>query len=129
MVQHWEKFLNLNRNGKCRHPYVNVDWHYTFLLLSREIEDKIDSTYSTSIFLSKRKKQSVTLLTEEIPTVEKKKYLVYKIFKDWKCSFYEQCDETFDHMWTCESRASEMDNIIQETKEFFKGALKRKLPL
>ncbi|PKC00449.1 hypothetical protein RhiirA5_428173 [Rhizophagus irregularis] len=71
---------------------------FKFELKCREIKDKIDSTYSTSIFSSKRKKQSVTLLTEEIPTVEKRKYLVYKIFKDWKCSFYEQCDETFDHM-------------------------------
>ncbi|GET67363.1 hypothetical protein GLOIN_2v1769807 [Rhizophagus irregularis DAOM 181602=DAOM 197198] len=64
----------------------------------------------------------VTLLTEEIPTVEKRKYLAYKIFKNWKCSFCKQCDETFDHMWTCESCASELDNIIQETKEFFEGA-------
>ncbi|CAB4427738.1 unnamed protein product [Rhizophagus irregularis] len=121
MIQHWEKFLNLNRNG-YRHPYVNVDWHYTFLLLNREIEDKIDSTYSTSIFLSKRKKQSVILLTEEIPTVEKRKYLAYKIFENWKYSFCEQCDETFDHVWICELRASEIDSIIQETKEFFEEA-------
>ncbi|PKY58332.1 hypothetical protein RhiirA4_550011 [Rhizophagus irregularis] len=73
MVQHWKKFLNLNRNGKYRHPHVNVNWHYTFLLLNRGIEDKIDLTYSTSIFSSKCKKH-------------------------------------------------EIDNIIQETKEFFEGA-------
>ncbi|CAB4405834.1 unnamed protein product [Rhizophagus irregularis] len=119
MVQHWEKFLNLNRNGKYRHPHVNVDWHYTFLLLNREIEDKLDSTYSTSMFLSKRKKQSVTLLTEKLPTVEKRKYLAYKIFKNWKCSFCEQHNETFDHIWICESRADEMNAIICEVKEFF----------
>uniref|UniRef100_U9SKJ0 RNase H type-1 domain-containing protein n=1 Tax=Rhizophagus irregularis (strain DAOM 181602 / DAOM 197198 / MUCL 43194) TaxID=747089 RepID=U9SKJ0_RHIID len=63
MVQHWEKFLNLNRNGKYRHPHVNVDWHYTFLLLNQDIEDKVESTYFTSMFSSKRKKQSVNLLT------------------------------------------------------------------
>ncbi|PKC60793.1 hypothetical protein RhiirA1_467542 [Rhizophagus irregularis] len=99
MVQYWEKFLNLNRNGKYRHPYVNVDWHYTFLLLNRDIEDKVESTYFTSMFSLKRKKQSVNLLTEEIPIVEKRKYLAHKIFDNWKCFFCEQHDETFDHVW------------------------------
>ena len=72
------------------------------------------------LFSSKWKKQSVTLLTEELPTVEKRKYLAYKIFENWKCSFCERCDETFNHVWICESHASEMDNIIQETKNFLK---------
>ncbi|GBC17746.2 hypothetical protein GLOIN_2v1770733 [Rhizophagus irregularis DAOM 181602=DAOM 197198] len=90
MVQYWKKILNLNRNGKYRHPYVNVDWHYTFLLLNRDIEDKVESTYFTSMFSLKRKKQSVNLLTEEIPIVEKRKYLAHKIFDNWKCFFLKE---------------------------------------
>ncbi|PKB99106.1 hypothetical protein RhiirA5_430277 [Rhizophagus irregularis] len=110
-----KKILNLNQNGKYRHLHVNVNWHYTFLLLNRDIEDKVELTYFTSMFSSKRKKQSVNLLTEEIPTVEKRKYLAYKIF-DFFC---EQHDETFDHVWMCESRADEMNTIICKVKEFF----------
>ncbi|GBC12692.2 ribonuclease H-like domain-containing protein [Rhizophagus irregularis DAOM 181602=DAOM 197198] len=110
-VQHWEKILNLNRNGKYRHPHVNVDWHYIFLMLNRDIEDKVESTYFTSIFSSKRKKQSVNLLTEEIPTVEKRKYLAHKIFDNWKCSFCEQHDETFDHVWMLEAKKDPIIDI------------------
>ncbi|PKY56934.1 hypothetical protein RhiirA4_477601 [Rhizophagus irregularis] len=113
MIQYWEKFLNLNRNGKCRHPYVNVDWHYTFLLLNREVEDKIDSTYSTSIFSSKRKKHSVNLLTEEIPTVEKRKYLAYKIFNN--CTIICKVKEFFEE--TCNSLLIEAEkNPIVDDK-------------
>ncbi|PKY61035.1 hypothetical protein RhiirA4_485480 [Rhizophagus irregularis] len=59
------------------------------------------------------------LLTEEIPIIEKRKYLAYKIFDNWKYSFCECHDETFDHVWICESRADEMNTIICEVKEFF----------
>ncbi|PKK56737.1 hypothetical protein RhiirC2_799373 [Rhizophagus irregularis] len=65
------------------------------------------------MFSSKQKKQSVNLLIEEIPTVEKRKYLAYKIFDNWKCSFCEQHDETFDH-----------DRTYSETKITFIDLIK-----
>ncbi|RGB37463.1 hypothetical protein C1646_756892 [Rhizophagus diaphanus] len=56
---------------------------------------------------------------EEIPTIEKRKYVAYDIFENWKCSFCEQYDESFDHVWICESREQEMNGIIHDVKIFF----------
>jgi hypothetical protein len=52
--------------------------------------------------------------------------LIFLDYPTWStqilCQICEQYDETFDHVWIFDSRAIEMDNIIQETKEFFEGA-------
>ncbi|RGB25902.1 hypothetical protein C1646_771112 [Rhizophagus diaphanus] len=63
--------------------------------------------------------QSLNLLMEEIPTIEKRKYIAYDIFENWKCSFCEQHDESFDHVWIYKSHEQEMDGIIREVKIFF----------
>ncbi|PKK56618.1 hypothetical protein RhiirC2_799642 [Rhizophagus irregularis] len=58
---------------------------------------------------------------EELPTVEKMKYLALRIYNTWKCPFCEQYDETFDHLWTCNSRINEIKEIINEIKQFIKN--------
>ncbi|RGB25020.1 hypothetical protein C1646_772326 [Rhizophagus diaphanus] len=80
------------------------------------LEDKVELTYLTFLFFSNRKKQSLNLLMEEIPTIEKRN--AYDIFENWKCSFCKQHDELFDHVWICESHAQEMDGIIRKVKKF-----------
>ncbi|CAB4384211.1 unnamed protein product [Rhizophagus irregularis] len=115
-INNFEKFLNLNRNGKYRR--LNIDWKTTFTLLEG---DRDESTFVTSLSSSKKKKQLITLLMEELPTVEKMKYLALRIYNTWKCPFCEQYDETFDHLWTCNNKINEIKEIINEIKQFIKN--------
>ncbi|RGB22865.1 hypothetical protein C1646_775396 [Rhizophagus diaphanus] len=112
ILQSWEKFFNLNRNGKYRKPDVNIDWYFTFFLLNRGLEDKVESTYLTSLFSSNQKKQSLNLLIEEVSTIEKRKYIAYDIFENWKYGIIHDVKKFFEE--TCNSLLieAEKDPIV-----------------
>ncbi|PKK63720.1 hypothetical protein RhiirC2_788487, partial [Rhizophagus irregularis] len=94
--------------------------NYEITINQSNIEDKVESTYFTSMFSSKRKKQSVNLLTEEIPTVKKRKYLAHKIFDNWKCFFLKEFfEETCNSLLVKAKKDPIIDNELINKMTFW----------
>jgi ribonuclease HI len=102
----FEKFYNLNRNGKYR--INDIHWESTFEIINTDI------TKTETDFPSSRKKaMKIKFLIEEISTINQMRKSLLSIYENWKCPICGIFDEHFDHIWVCSGNIS----IIQEIRE------------
>jgi hypothetical protein len=95
-VKNLEKFLNLNRNAKYR--TLHVDWGNK-------------GYFSTSFSESKFKKKKVKYSIEELSTIEQMKKSFYALYRNRKCNFCNNEDESFNHVWNCDARINELEQL------------------
>jgi exonuclease III len=100
-----EKFLNLNRNEKYR--ITDVDIELTFNLIDSHSEGSMITNFKDQ----KLKRRKIQLLIEELPHLEQVKKSLYAIYKHRKCPFCSIEDESFNHVWLCSRRRSEIVEI------------------
>src|ERR1044072_2645700 len=115
-VNRFSQFLALNRNSKYRKS--DIDWP-TFCSIIKGIEASNTISFKYSHHRSKRMK----LLLEELPTIEFYKATKPDLYKDsWNC-LYCNSNESFNHLWTCSARLSQMNNIISDTKKLLRNTI------
>jgi hypothetical protein len=113
-VKGFEEFFNLGRNTKYR--ALDTNWEFTFEALNADI-----ISTETDFTSTKRKEKKIKLLIEEIATYEQVKKSHLLIYENFPCPFCTQTRETFNHVWTCIERRSNIIDIII----FFKENVKR----
>ena len=107
----FESFLNISRNRKYRSLHIN--WSLTF----QHLDDDADYQ-STNFTFSKKKAHRVKLLTEELPTIEHLKKRRYDLYRNWLCPICDNCDETFNHVFTCHRHQLKLKQIALSAKEY-----------
>jgi hypothetical protein len=115
-VNRFSQFLALNRNSKYRKS--DIDWP-----ISCSIIKGIEASNTTSFNYSYHRSKHMKLLLEELPTIEFYKATKPDLYKDsWNC-LYCNTTETFNHLWTCSTRLSQMNNIISDTKKLLRNTI------
>jgi hypothetical protein len=66
---------------------------------------------------TKLKRKKIKLLIEEIPHIHQLRKGFYSLYKARKCPMCSIEEETFNHIWICNSRSLEMLNLISKFKE------------
>ena len=62
-------------------------------------------------------RRRIQLLIEEISCIEQVKKSLYSLYKNRLCPYYGKVKENFNHIWICEERRTEIEELIKETKE------------
>jgi len=89
---------------------ADVDWSTTGSLIQ-------SSEPGTSFLASRTKRNLVSLLLEEIPTLDKLSTQQSHIYDaSWLCFRCELDYEDFNHVWTCSASHNDINNIINQAK-------------
>ena len=108
-VSELENFLNLNRNAKYR--INDIDTELTFKLIKGKEKALITNNED-----HKLRRKKMKLLIEEVSCIEQVKKSLFAIYKDRLCPYCNTEKETFNHIWTCQDRITEIEELINETK-------------
>ncbi|CAB5383565.1 unnamed protein product [Rhizophagus irregularis] len=100
-----ERFLNLNRNDKYRK--CEIDWSIFFNNFLGE-KQKLYTDFKEL----KIRRRKIQLMIEELPCIEQIKRTLFSLYKERFCPMYEEDEEDFNHIWFCEERREDMDDLI-----------------
>ncbi|CAB5313789.1 unnamed protein product [Rhizophagus irregularis] len=100
-----ERFLNLNRNDKYRK--CEIDWSIFFNNFLGE-KQKLYTDFKES----KIRRRKIQLMIEELPCIEQIKRTLFSLYKERFCPMCKEDEEDFNHIWFCEERREDMDDLI-----------------
>ena len=107
-------FLDLNRNCHIRRLTSNhsINWPAIWSLFSLD-----SSSLITSFASCKLKTFIIKNFVNELPTLSRLSILRPDLYEHWCCVGCGQATETPEHLWTCPAYTTQLQIVIQTTKD------------